>query len=430
MKKMAMRLLVGVVLLIALCPSMGLAEAHALAWQGHALAVADVTTEYEAVQKAFPGPSPASGYCVLFLLKSTGGTTVTQAEVDQYGMDFMLSDGANDITRPSSLIVDYDEYDLGVLFYVDDYKIEANALRLRVEEQERMPEGLAKAKLSWQGLELSLSGWTTDKMMLSNYAWPEIGYLAMATFGTQGIPITDAQFEKGQYEIVLVDAAGREYICSSSYMNLEVNRPTTFRLIYSIDGDSSLPEELSLRVRPLPTLWFHGEARTRYAIPFSLFEPQQPEQSSVALALESTAKYDYKARAAAGDPEKTFDRLKGEIDRISSDLSALFGDGVIITNDPNRASVVIFVDIQYPAGAKYGDYGQVRAYNSVMRLAAYDALSHTEIATMELSNRFGETVSVAVGTSVAVKDAPRIADATQEQKAEFLAPLLKTLQAQ
>ena len=427
MKKAAVCLLIAV-LSMCLCMGAGLAEATAITWQGHELTIEAVTTESEAIAKVLSGPSPAEGYHVLFLLKLTDGSAITQAEADDYGKDFMLSDGANGIARPSGLALQYEGYDLGILFYVRDYQMRPETLHLVVAEQARMPKSIADATLSWQGLELSAVGWTTDKTMLSHYTWPESGYLARVTFGTRDIPITAAQFQMGQYEIVLLDEAGREYICTASNMALEQNKPTEFRLIYTIDDAAMPPDTLSCRVRPLPILWFSSEAKSEYAVPFSEFTPGEPKPFTVALALANEAKHHHSARVAAADPQKAFEQLANELTEIKADLAALLGDTITITSDPNEASALIFVDIQYPEAGKYGTAGAVRAHNCVLTLTAYDAFTHAEIAAMQAANRFGDTISVTPGTSVVAKEIPGIADAAQEQRTAFLDSLTIALQ--
>jgi len=428
-KRVMMRLLVMMVLLISLYVGISCAEEEAISWQGHALSVERITTEYNDISKVLSGPTPAIGYHVLFLLRATDGSTIAQADADQYGRDFILHDGVNNSMRPSSVILDHEGYDLGILFYVSASSADAATLRLDVEEQARTPDHIAAAKLSWQGLGLSVSDWTIDKATLSQYTWPENGYWAAAVFRTQDIPITAAQFEMGQYEIVLADDSGREYICSDSWMSSEMNKPTAFRLIYMIDGDAPPPPELlSFRVRPLKILWFDADARSKSAVPFSLFKPEQPEAKTFALALDNAAQYRYNARAAAGNPEAAFKELEQELSLIESDLSAMFSDAITLTKAPSRASVLVFINIQYQKGARYGIAGEVSSYGCVMTLTAYDALTHAQIAVMQLEKHFGDTISVTQGTSLVVQNVPRIADATQEQKTMFLVPLLEALQ--
>jgi hypothetical protein len=72
---------------------------------------------------------------------------------------------------------------------------------------------------------------------------------------------------------------------------------------------------------------------------------------------------------------------------------------VTFTNNPDLASVVIIVNLQYSLAGHYGPVGTISAYNSQVTLTAYGMEDRQMIAQVELWERYGDTISISVGSS-------------------------------
>jgi hypothetical protein len=70
---------------------------------------------------------------------------------------------------------------------------------------------------------------------------------------------------------------------------------------------------------------------------------------------------------------------------------------------------------------KYGEVGQISAYNCTLTLTAYDALTHTKIASLQARSFFDDTVRVLPGVGITWKRLPYPSDA--EDKDGFVKSL-------
>ena len=427
-KKTCFFLLVMVCALVLALPNTVSAEmAASVIWQGHMLKLEQITRDSNEISKISKNPFPAQGYLALVQLSITDGTVITEAEMEQYGHEFMLEDSENNLFRPSSYGLFSDGSDIGIVFYIRDDGTDDSSLRCYVQPPESVPDTILNAELRWQGRPLAVTTGTLDKAALSQFEWPENGYLIRIEFETtDDSMLWESEIEADGHEIVLTDGEAHQYVYRDRRVvfTKSPHEASSFSLIYAVTGDPPpAADRLALDVRPTLALWIDSAARFAETQSLDRFVPHTPATHTVALALENDTKYRYDSDSAKMNPEAAFLGLESTIEDMVADLSVVFGDSVTITSDPNLASVVIGIDIQYPLAGHYGISGEVKAYDCVLTLTAYEAISHNAISTLKTGNYYGATISVSQGVTEIRQKIPRVADSASSEKRAFISEL-------
>jgi len=123
---------------------------------------------------------------------------------------------------------------------------------------------------------------------------------------------------------------------------------------------------------------------------------------------------------AVKNPEMAIDLLGPNLEEIHSVLTTLFGAEVAIADNPNIASVLIGVNVQFPFAGNYGEREQLKAYDSRLTLTAYDAIAHDVIASLTVSDHFGSSITTSVGASAVWKKIPSLEEADVAERDAFM----------
>lgn len=412
------------IVLMLVSASVASAQEEDILWQGHTLAISRISTDNSEISALYTDPIPAQGYLALLLLDTLDGTPITGEELESHAKDFLLTDAEGNVTRPMESVPQYDGHDIGLVFYVRSDETDSQELRLSVQPHEKIPDAILNAELDWQDRQLIVVSSTADRAALNAVNWPDNGYMINVSFRTKDESlILGSRISAYDYEIVLTD--GKEYYMpSKAYYTSSAEGTDYFVLSYTIQGDSfPALDDLALAVRPSNALWLYASARGAAAAPFAQFSAQSPEARTIALALEDSSKFAYNSVIAAKNPQKAFEDLDTNLREIRSDLRALLGNSVTFSDDPDLASVVIGIDIQYPSAGRFGTTGSINAYNCTLLLTAYDANTHEPIAQLETGNYYGSSISVSQGTTVVWKKVPALSAAKQEDQEAFASAL-------
>ena len=423
-KKHAIFVMVGV-LLASMCAGLACAEPKpSVLWQERELVVEDITKDMQAVTAVCEGPYPAEGALVLVQLTMADGDTITEAELDAHAGAFLLAADEDTQARPFAwaLYAQGEPYTLGIVFYIRTPGVTMDALHLRVQPLDEMPEAIRGAVLGWQGRQLVVNGWTTDKAALASLGWPETGYLVRVAFSAQdGGAIPDDIIENYRHELQLTDGGAYRVVYREGWLPWSPEGTTSFSLLYAVEGEAvPPPAALTLTVARTPALWLHAGFRAEHSLPFAEYVPHSPAPRTVALVLENFSQYAAGSPYAMERPQAALDALAEPLQRVRDGLAEMFGDAITLTDDPALASVVVGIQVRYPLAGSYGTAGTVKAYNCVLTLTAYDAVTHAVLATLRAGDYFGDTITVSPGQSRVWKQVPMPGDAAQEDRAAFL----------
>ncbi|MDR3051688.1 MAG: hypothetical protein LBU67_08190 [Oscillospiraceae bacterium] len=349
-------------------------------------------------------------------LRTLDGSKVPDQELASYGDEFLLMDGAGEQRRPFQYETNASrESDaIELVFYCNGNPqvFDDAQFSVAVSPAAAASDELMGTELVWHGHTLGITRCTDDKATLSGYyPWPEQGYLVRVTFKTLDESLI-AEDEIAQYanEIALVDD---ERVYRHVVQAVSQQDSDSFGLIYLVDGEP-FPTfgSLKLALRPRGALWADAAFRQTDGEVFERFIPKTPQANTYALALADQSMYKPNEGNAITHPEEAFMALEDELEDLSVSLREMFaGEPFALVGDPDHAFVLLTVDATYPLAGTYGVGGVIRAYNCYLTLTAYDALTHQEIAKLQVGSYFGDTISVTPGTSVTWKRLPNPADA-------------------
>ena len=277
----------------------------------------------------------------------------------------------------------------------------------------------ADKKLYWQGYELEVVSVINDRYSLAGYEWPEAGYLVQFRLAVKNkMLVPDDVFATYSQEFVLLDGE-RVYRPFDAYSN--TNDETFFTLTYKILKNEIPVEKLKLDIWRRGALWANAHFRGAAESPFKYFISKDPKKQICAIALEDGSMYRYDKSVAVINPDEAFKELNDELKNVINGLRDILSkDQIIISDDPDQASVVIGVNIQYPLAGKYGTGGAIKAYNCVLTLTAYDAKTHNKLAALTVGSYFGNTISIQAGATAIWKYIPSPDAADDINKNEFI----------
>ena len=168
-------------------------------------------------------------------------------------------------------------------------------------------------------------------------------------------------------------------------------------------------------------LWTYEDFEEYYGQSFDDFRPASPQPFTCLLVLDPNAQSSHDTLYTNSDEDTQ--EIRSKI------MEYVYGDGgwpgkeavntigavteekgirayvkaneipVTFTNNPDLASVVIIVNLQYSLAGHYGFTGTVSAYNSQVTLTAYGMEDRQMIGQVELWERYGDTISISAGSS-------------------------------
>lgn len=168
-------------------------------------------------------------------------------------------------------------------------------------------------------------------------------------------------------------------------------------------------------------LWTYKDFEEYYGQSYDVFRPASPQPYTCLVVLDPAAQSSHDTLYTNSDEDTQEIRSKimeyvygdGGWSRIdpSNPIGAVPEEKgmrayvnaneipVTFTNNPDLASVVIIVNLQYSLAGHYGPVGTISAYNSQVTLTAYGMEDRQMIAQVELWERYGDTISISVGSS-------------------------------
>ena len=168
-------------------------------------------------------------------------------------------------------------------------------------------------------------------------------------------------------------------------------------------------------------LWTYEDFEEYYGQSFDAFRPASPQPFTCLVVLDPQAQSSHDTLYTNSDEDsqeirsKIMEYVYGDGGWHQVDPTSLIGSvaeekgmrayvnahevPVTFTNNPDLASVVVIVNLQYSLAGRYGLTGTVSAYNSQVTLTAYGMEDRQMIGQVELWERFGDTISISAGSS-------------------------------
>lgn len=158
------------------------------------------------------------------------------------------------------------------------------------------------------------------------------------------------------------------------------------------------------------------------------FVPSDPQNYTWALMLAKDSYYRPMGRMVGEYVSDAFYMLHDELAAMHKRIDELFRGrglqvGINSPTNPNRASVAIVADIQFPRAGTYGLAAMINAFNCELTLTAYDILTHEVIAELFVGDYYGETIKANPNAHTIAKEIPDPNDAAEEDKEAFVRAL-------
>ena len=274
-------------------------------------------------------------------------------------------------------------------------------------------------RIHWQGHELEILSYAPGGAAASDRERSGEGRLAQVRLApADKLRVPDNILAAYSHEFVLLDGD------DGVYRPIEARQDTdgdSIILTYKISEKDDASDNLKLDVWRRGALWANAYYRLAARSPFRLFIPKDPRPFTYSIALDDQSMYRYDKKSAIANPDDAFDELSDELGVIATWLKeALPEREFAASDDPDLASVVIGVSVQYPLAGKYGVGGMIKAYNCVLTLTAYDSSNHRSIAALTAGAYFGNTISVQSGATATWKQVPSPAAADAEAIENFI----------
>jgi len=389
-----------------------------LEWRGYLLTVEEVT--HKAAGKKHTQAT--------VVMKTADGTGLAKEVVSAHKEDFVLDYQGYSLSRPSSARADKDT--LKLVFQVKNIPsqdFEGEDCVFYVSPVERGRPEIMGTPLFWKGYRLRLDRFMNDGLAVTDMIreryperdspvedrmpdlfWSQQFVLAEITaFSEQKGVVPDGGNLREMAEALMLESGDAD-ACSPV---LTFVRKSSFQAVFIADLSVPLADmRLAMpETKPFPAgpLWVSGNwdddsggGPSAADAPFSEFIPQYPERYACALMLEDASAF-RPARGKARPRQhmrEAMETLEDDLYEISAYLTGMFGDGddaeeLTVTDDPDEASVIIGVNIQFPSAGKVRDEDdRERAYPAFqysLTLTAYDAVTHRKIGRLKASNRFG-----------------------------------------
>ena len=446
-KKAALCALLGVLIAIScVTPASGDGSTHD--WQGHKMRAISITTDENEIRKVFTDPTPAQGYLALVRLTTTDGSRITEDKARQFNNEFLLADneGINS-ERPMRHYLDGEN--LALIFYMRNWH-QNPALSLTVNPPAGTTSGkLLDTRLTWKGQRLKVASTTNDRAALANLTkleWPEKGYLlAIKLENEDGSALPNDILGHHAHEFAITDGMNNEYRPKEAFIHKWISdedwaeatpvalKPYTtvaISMIYEIDADPvPAVESFALSVKPRGVLWADASFRDANTLPLNSFVPKAPNANTAAIFLEIDSLYAYNSGIAVENIDRAFTVLDAALNDIRDGLQAAFGRSTLtISNNPDLASIAVGVKIRYPLAGDYYIEGystpSLKAYNCVLTLTAYDAVTKKAVSTLTIGAHYGSSVTAVRGANTIWKDIPKISDADETRMGTFIYELL------
>jgi len=394
-----------------------------LEWRDHLLIIGEITHKADGKKNTQATVE----------LKTVDGSDITKDEVTAYKEDFVLDYQGYSLCRPSS--GQAVKGTLKLVFNVRNIPhqdFESEDCIFYVSPIDRGSPEIMGTSLYWKGYRLRLDQYMNDGLAITNMIreqYPEhdspiedimpdlfwsdqFVLVEMTVFSDQkGITLDKGNLYEMAEEIMLT---GDD--TDTCWPVLTFVRKSSFQAIFIVDLSVPLanlrPTMPDTKPFPAGPLWVGGkwdddseDEPAAADVPLSAFVPEYPESYTCVLMLEDASAYEPaegKTRPRQHMKE-AIESLEDDLYVISWRLNYMFEEeegmeAFSITTDPNEASVIIGVNIQFPYAGKYRDEEDRElvypAYNYTLVLTAYDAVTYKKIGTLKASNQFSGRISV------------------------------------
>ncbi|MDR0396101.1 MAG: hypothetical protein LBH66_02220 [Oscillospiraceae bacterium] len=174
-------------------------------------------------------------------------------------------------------------------------------------------------------------------------------------------------------------------------------------------------------------VWTDAALQLSFGADSSTLRPSEPRPNGALLVLAADSEYMPGSGSVSQNPGAALDELNAELTAVADDLaSRLDGNPLTITDDPNRAGLIVKLRASYPFAGQYGGY--LSAYNCEMTITVIDTSTRGTIASVTILSEYGEAIDVSQfveGTTTIWKKLPLPSE--YDQAGELAAALLEYL---
>jgi len=129
-----------------------------------------------------------------------------------------------------------------------------------------------------------------------------------------------------------------------------------------------------------------------FGVPFVKFKPSRPRPWTCLPIIQKTSLY----RPGIGydDTNQTYEKVLNNLKKTMASIAGYNGmEPFTLTGNPNLASVLLLIDVQY---SYYGSYGSqnIKGYSANVILTALDAQTHKKIAAVTLTHELGGMITI------------------------------------
>jgi hypothetical protein len=139
-------------------------------------------------------------------------------------------------------------------------------------------------------------------------------------------------------------------------------------------------------------LWEEKGFEDVFSVSFVKFKPSRPRPWTCLPIISKTSLY--RPGIRYDDSTKTYDKVLRSLKKVVASISGYIGmEPVTMTGNPNLASVLLLIDVQYSYYDSYGNQN-IKGYSSNVILTALDAQTRKKIAAVTLTHELGAMITI------------------------------------
>ena len=142
-------------------------------------------------------------------------------------------------------------------------------------------------------------------------------------------------------------------------------------------------------------IWEEKGFEEVFGVPFVKFKPSRPRPWTCLPIIQKTSLY--RPGVRYDDSNQTHEKVLSNLKKAMASIAGYNGmEPFALTGNPNLASVLLLIDVQY---SYYGNYGSqnIKGYSANVILTAIDAQTHKKIAAVTLSHELGGIITIQPG---------------------------------
>ena len=142
-------------------------------------------------------------------------------------------------------------------------------------------------------------------------------------------------------------------------------------------------------------IWEEKGFEEVYGVPFAKFKPSRPRPWTCLPVIRKTSLY--RPGVRYDDTNQTYEKVLNNLKKAMASIAGYNGmEPFALTGNPNLASALLLIDVQY---SYYGSYGSqnIKGYSANVILTAIDAQTRKKIAAVTLSHELGGIITIQPG---------------------------------